>query len=189
VSTDGLVKENNGSAVLQGPYRYRLSRWTGEREYDDPALLWIMLNPSTADALTDDQTIRKVSKFSRALSFERFIVINLFAMRATDPADLIAAVKDPDRADSPVGPEWQRYLAQSLRQSEGVVVAWGGTVERLGAAGRRQVKRTLEHIWAYGHEPLCLGTTKSGQPRHPSRVGYSQRAVHYTPPSGWKDWA
>ena len=70
-----------------GTYRYRLWRyWHTERE----PLIFIMLNPSTADAMQDDPTIRKCIGFAKRLGFGGIEVVNLFAYRATDPRDLRA---------------------------------------------------------------------------------------------------
>ena len=148
-----------GGAVLSsdGVYRYRLGRtW-------DPALppaVWIMLNPSTADANQDDPTIRRVVRFSTGLRFPDvggIVVANLYAYRATRPADLW-------QADDPVGPDNDAHLRELLATGGPVVAAWGanarpGRVDQVaGMAGVRGVKL------------YCLGTTKDGAPRHPLYV-------------------
>src|SRR5689334_20041621 len=71
------------SAVLSpcGLYRYRLTRRWG----DGPALLFVMLNPSTADATEDDPTIRRCTGFAKREGMPAIEVVNLFAWRATDP--------------------------------------------------------------------------------------------------------
>ncbi|MEQ8317967.1 MAG: DUF1643 domain-containing protein [Phycisphaerales bacterium] len=79
------------SAVFSrcGRYRYRLDRIV------DPAasktVAWVMLNPSTADANSDDQTLRRVRGFSASAckGVGRIVVVNLYAFRATNPADLV----------------------------------------------------------------------------------------------------
>jgi len=107
------------SAVISadGVYRYRLERrWTS-----GPTVAWIMLNPSTADADTDDPTLRRISVFSRAWGFGRLIVANLYALRATDPAQLWTA---PDA----VGPDNDRHVADAVSCHE-VIVAWGANAK------------------------------------------------------------
>lgn len=106
----------NRSAFLSecGVYRYELTRTWG----DGDRLLWIMLNPSTADADLDDPTIRRVIGFSRGFGYSGAIVANLFALRSTDPKALRT---HPD----PVGPANNAMLAQLARRSPFAVCAWG----------------------------------------------------------------
>jgi hypothetical protein len=68
-----------------GTYRYRL----GRRWAEGPVDVWIMLNPSTADATVDDRTIGRCMEFSRRWGAGALVVGNLFALRATDPTDLL----------------------------------------------------------------------------------------------------
>ena len=112
-----------------------------------------MLNPSTADALEDDPTIRRCIGFARDWGFGGIEVVNLFAMRATDPREL-------DRANDPVGQDNGRYLHRALLRSTLIVLAWGahGSLRDRAAATRRVVSR---------RRPRCLGLTRSGEPRHP----------------------
>lgn len=150
-----------GGAVLSpggalARYRYRL--WRGE----GPALLWVMLNPSTADASENDPTIRRVRGFTQREGFARFDVVNLFGYRASKPAvlshmPLAMAVGDGDF-----------YIAECLRDAACVVVAWGGSGP--SALTRERVGTVLAAIKEAGHQPMCLGVTKSGHPRHPLYV-------------------
>src|SRR5215510_5582686 len=84
-------------AVLSdcGRYRYMLRRtW----DHSKPRVLFVMLNPSTADAEIDDATIRSCIRLAKGAGYGSFEVVNLYALRATDPAEL-------QRADDPVGPK------------------------------------------------------------------------------------
>lgn len=146
------------SAVIKGNYRYSLTRSWGPLRWYKP-ILWIMLNPSTADAEEDDATIRRVIGFSKSWGFNRVEVVNLFAFRATNPREL-AHQKDP------VGPENARYIDEALDGVYDAIVAWGN----LGIMCPARMRFD-------GYS--CLGTTKAGEPRHPLRLR------HDTPREVW----
>jgi hypothetical protein len=134
-----------------GLYRYELWRRWG----DGRVLTWIMLNPSTADAEIDDPTIRRCVAFTKAWRYDAIRVVNLFALRATDPAEL-------GQVEDPVGPENDAVL-DSLGEVD-VVAAWG--------AHAMAATRVVD-LQARGGLPAgmrCLGMTKSGAPRHPLYV-------------------
>lgn len=147
-------------------YRYLL-----ERRWDTtlPTALWIMLNPSTATAMDDDPTIRRVRSFSEALCVGGFQVLNLFALRATDPS--ILAIH-PD----PVGEDNDSLISWFARHHRGpVIVAWGAHAQLVPD----RVDRVLNLL---GDVPLhCLGVTKDGHPRHPGRLAADVELQPYPP--------
>lgn len=135
-----------------GAYRYELVRlWERGR-----VVTWCMLNPSTADSSVDDPTIRKCVGFAKRWGYGGIRVVNLFALRATDPAALTRHV-------DPIGPRNERILRDL---SGDVVAAWGSRVPKEPWA-RRVVSVARERsTW-------CLGTTRNGEPRHPLMLSYS----------------
>ncbi|REA00199.1 hypothetical protein DEQ92_20310 [Haloferax sp. Atlit-6N] len=144
--------DNRADAVLSddGTYRYRLSRtWNT----DKPAVAFVMLNPSTADATSDDPTIRRCLGFAKDWGFGSLVVANLFALRSTDPA-VLAGHTDP------VGPENDAYLQDVCDSAEQVVVAWGAKGSLNGRA--EAVADLLDDYDLY-----ALDTTKAGHPAHP----------------------
>lgn len=154
-----MIKYVEKSAVVDGPYRYLLKRvW----EPTKPRHLYIMLNPSTADALVDDPTIKSCYRISNALGAGSFEVVNLFAWRATDPNDLI-------EVDSPYGPNNNKAVRLAVNRCDLVILAWGA--HPMGAAGRFQIEKLLElHPNRSTMFVKCLGKTKAGAPRHPLYV-------------------
>lgn len=146
-----------------GRYRYQL-----ERHASDAApmgtLLWVMLNPSTADAEKDDRTIRRVIDFTRRSNFRDLIVVNLFAYRATDPAELI-------EVDDPEGPDNERFAIEAWQRSSGIMVAWGKAMPTKWKQTPPKVQRLFE-----GRSLWCLGVNGDGSPRHPLRVPEEQRS-------------
>ncbi len=150
-----LGQESNATFSECGRYRYTLTRTWGDPA---PAVLFVMLNPSTADADVDDPTIRRCIGFARRWGYDTLHVGNLFAYRATDPRLL-------GKIDAPVGPDNDDWLEQLAAQSRIVVCAWGAdpAAERRGTEVAEQLRRLRSPLWA-------LGLTKDGHPRHPLYV-------------------
>lgn len=137
-------------AIIDGPYRYLLTRLIpGEDE--TKRVVWVMLNPSTADASRDDPTIRRVLGFSRRWGYGAVSVVNLFAFRATDPSELV-------KIADPVGPRNHAVMSNEIAHAWSTVVAWGA---RGGTARQR---------YRFNGKYYCLGVTKGGEPRHPLYV-------------------
>lgn len=161
------MKRDNwqGSALLSpcGQYRYRLRRTS--LLIATKRALFVMLNPSTADASVDDPTIRRCKGFAREFDCERLDVVNLFAWRATDPKELA-------RVHDPVGPDNDEHIRQAAGESDLVVCAWGAS-----EVAHRRMRTVLDLL----PRPLyCLGVTKFGAPKHPLYVPAS------TPLTVWK---
>ncbi|AMS03704.1 hypothetical protein SEA_BETTERKATZ_69 [Gordonia phage BetterKatz] len=142
-----------------GVYRYELSRSLYRLSPTaGGTCLFVMLNPSTADANTDDPTIRRCIGFAAAWDFAQFDVVNLFAYRATDPADLLRARA---AGDDVVGPDNDEHIVNAHRRADRTVVAWGA---------KAPADRVADVVDMLGRGLYCLGTTKDGSPRHPLYV-------------------
>ncbi|MGN6518680.1 MAG: DUF1643 domain-containing protein [Dokdonella sp.] len=152
------------SAVISscGRYRYRLQR---VQDAARARLLFVMLNPSTADAVVDDPTIRRCIGFARDGGFGVVEVVNLFAYRATAPADL-------RRAGFPVGPDNDAHIEHALRDADEVCLAWGAAG---GDAADARAQVVLPLIRRSGHRPMCLSVTRKGWPAHPLYLPASLR--------------
>lgn len=159
--SDGAVPEFPlTGALLDGPYMYRLWRiW----DRDLPMVCWVMLNPSTADETEDDPTIKKVMKFSRAWGYGGVVVVNLFAYRATDPSELIAATK---KGVDVVGTFNDQHIMIAMHMCPKLTIAaWGAHGNVLGQASH-VLKFCRE---ALGGERLLhsLKVNADGTPSHP----------------------
>ena len=151
-----------------GRYRYLLWReWAPDRG----RLLWIMLNPSTADASRDDPTITRCKERAYRLGYGGIEVVNLFALRATNPKALKAVAY-------PTGIENDRHIAAATGGKRQIIAAWGshGAYRNRGVA----VRRVLEECGVL-HRVLVLGLTKGGEPKHPLYVGYDVRPKTWLP--------
>lgn len=158
-------------------YRYSLvRRWSFGQLGNDgrPPAQFIMLNPSTADAEVDDPTIRRCVGFARALDAGGIVVVNLYAYRATEPANLW-------RAADPVGPDTDTYLREVARRAvlcgAPLIAAWGAHArqDRVDA-----VLALLDHHEALPHL-TALGVTKDGAPRHPLYLPATARPQPWPP--------
>jgi hypothetical protein len=135
-----------------GRYRYELKRsWT--MDVEKRYCLFVMLNPSTADATVDDPTIRRCIAFAKAWGYDALTVGNLYALRATDPAELWTVA-------DPVGPENDERLAILASYARVIVAAWGAN------ARIERVSQVLPILERFGRVH-ALKTTKHGQPCHP----------------------
>ena len=150
------------SAVISpcGKYRYQLVR---ELSDSRRRAIFIMLNPSTADATQDDPTIRRCMGFARSWGCGRLIVLNLFAIRATDPAVMLAD-NDPEGPDN--WEHFRRFLDDPedwlTHERDIVVCAWGAH-----GSHRDQDMTVMGWLDCFAAKPQCLGVTKAGQPKHP----------------------
>lgn len=153
-----------------GTYRYALWREDLLEPDDlvvDDQMLFVMLNPSTADHEVDDRTIGRCIGFARREHFNRLAVANLYALRSTDPARL---AEHPD----PVGPENDDWILNLALESAEIVVAWGAC--RLADDDR--IAQVLG-LLAQADEIKCLGTTAAGAPRHPLYLPADQQLELY----------
>lgn len=149
ISLFGLDQEHGHSAVLSPcrTWRYALERRWGS----GPFVMFVGLNPSTADEHVDDPTIRRCIRFAKDWGFGGLLMANLFGYRATKPADLV-------KAADPIGPDTDVWLTTLSCRSALVVAAWGAHAFTERRAG--DVLELLGDVYA-------LGLTKDGAPRHP----------------------
>lgn len=145
-------------------YRYTLGRsWRDEATFApsptwDKDVLWIMLNPSTADDTQEDPTVAKCMRLSRRWGFGGCQVRNIFAYRSTNPAGL-------KQTSDPVGPDNDRAIVEAIQDPRTglIVVAWGnhGRLRRRG----NEVRRMLE---ASARSPVrCFDLSLQDEPVHP----------------------
>lgn len=133
-------------------YRYHLWRKWGS---NSDVMTFIMLNPSTADAMKDDPTIRKCVNYAKREGCDAISVVNLFALRTPNPDDLYTH-------PAPVGPENDEWIVKICKNTSLVVAAWGNCGDYLNRAGIVSNQLNSMDI-----KVSCLIRNKSGSPRHP----------------------
>jgi hypothetical protein len=139
--------------------KYRYSLW---RSWDEtkPTAVFLMLNPSTADELTNDNTVERCQRRANSLGYGSLKVVNLFAFRSTDPQQLYL------QAD-PIGPENDEAILKATTNAGIVICGWGthGSFRNRGA-------QVVELLRRNGIKPYYLVLNKDGSPGHPLYVAY-----------------
>lgn len=147
---------------------YRYALWRGannDREFR-PYIMWIGLNPSTADETRDDATIRRIKRFSLDFGYGTFVMTNLFAWRETKSNELL-------RVMHPIGEDNDFQLLRLAADASMIIACWGTKGGYLG--------RDLAVLRHLRHFPIhCLGLTREGHPKHPLRLAAATR------PTLWK---
>lgn len=152
------------AAVLSacGLYRYGLRRtWNPEL----PQLCWLMLNPSTADADKDDATIRICMGRALRMGYGGINVVNLFALRSTDPQALYDAAYPI--SESPLWFKNDVYIQTVARWSRMVICAWGNY-----GGYQNRARIVLSMLRKFDVKTFALRLTKKGHPCHPLRISY-----------------
>lgn len=130
--------------------KYRYSLW---RIWDNssPLVLFILLNPSTADEIKLDPTLRRCRSFAKQWGYGGMLVGNIFALRSTDPKALYTAA-------DPVGTENDAWLQKMILQAKLTVAGWGvhGSLLSRGTAVLKMIP-----------EPYVFGMNRDGSPKHP----------------------
>jgi len=143
-------------------YRYSLSRiWDPKKEN----ILFIMLNPSTADEIKNDPTVERCERRARMLDYGAFCICNIFAWRETNPANLMAI-------SHPIGDENNSHILEASLSANLIVCAWG--------THGRHLNRDIEVkqlLLEQNHELHHLGLTKNKYPKHPLYIPYSQEII------------
>ncbi len=138
-----------------GKYRYELRcTWDESR----PKVLFIMLNPSTADAEIDDPTIMRCIGFAKSWSYGGILVGNLFAYRATEPKTLLT-VSDP------IGQENLTHLKVMYNESDVAICAWGNghLLEKLA----KKIGADYKPLSGFLGRIYYLELSNDGTPKHP----------------------
>lgn len=146
-------------------YRYSLIR-----KWNDNGIkiVWIMLNPSTADENIDDPTIRRCIGFSKIWGAGEIEIVNLFAYRSTNPKQLYSY------ADS-IGKENDLFILDSIKKANKIIIAWGSH----GSLLKRSEYVILNLLKDYHKKIFFLKKLKDGEPGHPLYIKYTQELSCY----------
>lgn len=170
MSTAALAIGDRGADVsAHGRYRYSLyRRW----DYGKPAVLFVMLNPSTADADIDDPTIRKCIGFARRWNMGGVRVCNLYPWRATNPKDLPSG-HEVGGEHGGILPRNDYAILSAACDAGRIIAAWGAN------AGPWPMRSSHVMDLLRDRHVEALRLTKNGRPWHPLYVGYDAIPVDY----------
>lgn len=171
-------------AIFSRDNRLRYSLW---RIWDrkKPACIFVLLNPSTATADSDDPTVAKCGYWARQWNYGALFVLNSFAFRATDPRDLYAAVRKG--VDVQGDNDW--HIARTLMLAEHpafiaaaarIVVGWGNHAK---LAGRNREMVQLLRAQNCLSRALCLGVNADKSPTHPKYLALATEPRPWHPPA------
>ena len=157
----GLLVNKNATFSDCRKYRYALSRtWNGKKK----TILFIGLNPSTADEKIDDPTIRRCINYAQNWGYGSLLMVNLFAYRATLPTEL-------KNVKNPIGNDNDLHILELSKKADLAVAAWGNEGTLLNRD--KEIKKILPNL-------MCLKINKSGQPVHPLYQKKDLKLIKYS---------
>ena len=157
----GLLVNKNATFSDCRKYRYALSRtWNGKKK----TILFIGLNPSTADEKIDDPTIRRCINYAKNWGYGSLLMVNLFAYRATMPTEL-------KNVKNPIGNDNDLHIIELSKKVDVAVDAWGNEGSLLNRD--KEVKKIIPNL-------KCLKINKSGQPAHPLYQKKDLKLIKYS---------
>ena len=151
-------------------HRYSLTRQWGS--FCGVKALFIMLNPSTADAFKLDPTVNRCRLFAERLGCDLLQVVNIFSYRSTDPAELYDAHEQGVKITDEVNDETIRGALESAKYR---ICAWGA--EPIAKLYIPDILREK-----YSLSLHALGVTKDGSPRHPLYLRKDAPLIWWRPP-------
>lgn len=141
-----------------GKYRYMLMR---EWDKSLPKVMFIMLNPSTADGEQDDPTIRRCIGFAKDWGYGGISVFNIFPYISTDPKGIHTSIK-PNLKN-------RALILQNNQAHKLKILAWGNN-DLISDAHIDFIFNNLSGLH-------CLGLTKLGNPKHPVRLSKDTKPI------------
>lgn len=151
-------------------------RWWLERDVQPQGIVAALVgvNPSTAGATVNDQTIRKDLGFARIHGWRRIIKVNKFAFRATDVRELATA-------SDPIGNECDEHIRRAFAEADVIVPCWG-PLAKLPKRLRRRYAEVCLMAERSGKSIMCLGVAQDGHPRHPLTLAYDTPLIEWKRP-------
>ena len=157
-------------AVFDHTKKHRILLW---RLWDEkPRVLFIGLNPSTANELIDDPTVRRLASFAQSWAYGGFYLCNVFSYCTAHPEELSSARRPTPKATHPAN---QGAILMAEKLTALSVLMWGDGILK------------VENGWSFaadvanlaGPTVLCFGKTKKGNPVHPLYLSRNAQLTEY----------
>jgi hypothetical protein len=158
-----------GNALYSGDnkeYRTALLRYREEGLV--PFILWIGMNPSTAEEDVDDPTIRRELTFSIREGYSRYVKCNVMDYRSTDPKLL-------PTLDKPVSDYNLMWIDTLAVDANKIVLCYG----KLHKSLAKHAFKVLEVLNPYMEKVVCLGRNSDGSPKHPLYLASTTEFVSF----------
>jgi len=145
-----IIDNDNNGAVFSSCNYYRYALW---RIWDKskPQIMFIGLNPSTADETNNDPTITRCINYATSWGFGSIYMVNIFSYKTTYPKEL-------KNVSDPIGKETDIWIKRIYKRSEMCIASWGNNGQLLNRSD--EIRRLIPKMY-------CLKITKSGEPSHP----------------------
>jgi len=154
---------NTRGAIFSQCLKYRYLLWQDFTDNPKKVVVFLMLNPSTADEMKNDPTVERCERFAKKWEFDGYEVTNLFAWRDTDP-------KKMRQAEDPIGPDNDYYIKKSCQGADQVICGWGND----GVYFDRS-ENVLQMLKDTGIKLYALKMNGGGEPTHPLYQPYSRQ--------------
>lgn len=159
------VDQEPSGAVFAEDRTHRLYLW---RRWNSnlPWIMLIGLNPSKADEMRNDPTVRRGIGFADKWGYGGFFMCNVYSLVTPDPKRL--------NTEPPLVMGVDLAMRVIRRRCTKAVACWGSLITKVSGWEDR-VERVKQEL-----APLhCIGVTKDGHPRHPLYLPGDSELIEY----------
>lgn len=137
-------------------HRYYLSRIWDEKM---SKMLFIGINPSTADGEKDDHTVSRLVKFCQSWGFGGFYIVNLYSFISPEPEDMIDHYNNlTNKMEKALHKQNMAVALRYGRICSMITFMWGA-----GIPNQTQADKYIRTF----RDAYCFGKTREGHPKHP----------------------
>ena len=141
-------------------YRYTLWRTWNESK---PKVMFLGLNPSTADEVKNDPTVTRCIKYSQKWGYGGMYMMNIFAFRTTYPIEL-------KKAKEPIGKDNNKWILTISKKVDLCIAAWGNDGLYLNRSDK--IKELVPNLH-------CLKINSCGEPAHPLYLKANLKPIRF----------